>query len=101
MTAMTCLVGNFSDPYQVILTEALLLKANAGVAATWAPTGLSVDAQASILNTEFYKAFFRSGLKPAIGDVARQALSAYKSTGSMPFMMDIYNILGDPALRMK
>jgi hypothetical protein len=101
MTAMTCLVGNFSDPYQVILTEALLLKANAGVAATWAPTGLSVDAQASILNTEFYKAFFSSGQKPAIGDVARKALSAYKNTGSMPFMMDIYNILGDPALRMK
>jgi hypothetical protein len=101
MTAMTCLVGNFSDPVQTILTEALLLKAGGGVVATWAPTGLSDDAEASILNREFYMAFFISGGKPAIGDVVRKALSAYKSQGTMPFMMDIYNILGDPALRMR
>jgi uncharacterized repeat protein (TIGR01451 family) len=101
MTAMTCLVGNFSDPYQIILTEALLLKEGGGVAATWAPTGLSDDAEASILNREFYKALFISGRKPAIGDVVRKALSAYKSQGTMPFMMDIYNILGDPALRIR
>jgi hypothetical protein len=44
---------------------------------------------------------FISGGKPAIGDLVRKALSAYKSTGTMPFMMDIYNILGDPALRMR
>lgn len=101
MTAMTCLVGNFSDPYQIILTEALLLKAGGGVAATWAPTGLSDDAEAAILNREFYNAFFISGVKPAIGDVVRKALAAYKSEGTMPFMMDIYNILGDPALRIR
>jgi uncharacterized repeat protein (TIGR01451 family) len=101
MTAMTCLVGNFSDPYQSTLTEALVLKAGGGVVATWAPTGLSDDAEASILNREFYMAFFISGGKPAIGDVVRKALSAYKSQGTMPFMMDIYNILGDPALRMR
>jgi hypothetical protein len=52
MRAMTCMVGNFSDPYQTILTEALLLKTNGGIAAAWSPTGLSDDAQASILNTK-------------------------------------------------
>ena len=101
MTAMTCLVGNFSDPYQIILSEALLLKADGGVAAAWVPTGLSDDAQASILNREFYKAYFKSAGKTAIGDIVRQALSAYKSKGTLPFMMDIYNILGDPALKIR
>ena len=100
MTAMTCLVGNFSDPYQSILTEALLLKAGGGIVAAWAPTGLSVDSQASLLNRAFYRAFI-SGRKTTLGDVARQALLAYKRKGSLPFMMDIYNILGDPALKMR
>lgn len=100
MTAMTCLVGNFSDPYSIVLAEALLSKSGGGIAAAWAPTGLSDDAQASILNREFYKAFI-SGGKTALGDVVRQALSAYKSKGTLPFLMDVYNILGDPALRIR
>ena len=100
MTAMTCLVGNFSDPYQIILTEALVLKADSGIAAAWAPTGLSDDAEASILNREFYKAFL-SGRNQAIGDVVKKAFSAYQRQGTMPYMIDIYNILGDPALRMR
>lgn len=100
MTAMTCLVGNFSDPYSIVLAEALVSMPGGGVAAAWAPTGLSDDAQASILNREFYMAFI-SGGKAAIGDLVRQALSAYKIKGTLPFMMDIYNILGDPALRIR
>jgi hypothetical protein len=97
---MTCLAGYFVDPYETILTEALLLKPDGGVAAVWAPTGLSDDAQATILNREFYKALISGG--KTIGDAVRQALLAYKgSKGYMPFMMDTYNILGDPALKMR
>jgi uncharacterized repeat protein (TIGR01451 family) len=100
MTAMTCIAGNFSDPYEVVLNEALVLKADGGVAAAWSPTGLSDDSQANILNGAFYDAIFRGG-KQTIGDAVIQALSVYKTKGTMPFMMDIYNILGDPALKIK
>ncbi|MFI5294154.1 MAG: C25 family cysteine peptidase [Thermodesulfovibrionales bacterium] len=100
MTAMTCGLGNFSDPYEDVLTEALLLKSDGGVAAAWSPTGLSDDSQAGILNREFYKAVF-SAKKAVLGDAVLQALSVYKKQGSMPFMMDTYCILGDPALRIR
>jgi hypothetical protein len=100
MTAMTCIMGNFSDPYDDVLSEALLLYNNGGVAATWSPTGLSDNTLAKILNQEFYKAIV-SGGKKVLGDAVLQALSVYKKQGAMPFMMDIYGILGDPALRIR
>jgi hypothetical protein len=100
MTAMTCIMGNFSDPYDDVLSEALLLYTNGGVAATWSPTGLSDDTLAKILNQEFYKAIV-SGGKRALGDAVLQALSVYQIQGASPFMMDIYSILGDPALRIR
>jgi hypothetical protein len=100
MTAMTCGLANFSDPYQDVLGEALLLKPDGGMAATWSATGLSDNAQAGILNREFYKAVL-SGKKAVLGDAVLNALSVYKNQGTMPFMMDIYCILGDPALRMR
>ena len=56
MTAMTCGLANFSDPYEDVLGEALLLKPDGGMAAIWSATGLSDDTQAGILNREFYKA---------------------------------------------
>jgi hypothetical protein len=100
MTAMTCGLNNFSDPYQDVLGEALLLKSDGGVSAAWSATGLSDDAQATILNLEFYKAVF-AGTKAVLGDAVLKALSVYKNQGTMPFMMDIYCILGDPALRLR
>ena len=100
LTAITCGLANFSDPYQDVLSEALLLKPDGGVAAAWSATGLSDDAQAAILNREFYKAVL-SGEKAVLGDAVLQALSVYKNQGTMPFMMDTYCILGDPALRIR
>ena len=101
MTAMTCSVGDYSLPGYTVLAEGLLLKSDGGVAAVWSPTGYSDDAQASILNREFYMATF-SGGKKVLGDAVLQALGVFKTTaGSMPFMMDVYNILGDPALELR
>ena len=100
MTAMTCGLANFGDPYQDVLGKALLLKPDGGTAATWSATGLSDDTKAGILNRGFYRAVL-SGKKPLLGDAVREALSTYKKQGSMLFMMDIYCILGDPALRMR
>jgi len=100
MTAMTCIMGNFSDPYDSVLSEALLLYNHGGVVATWSPTGLSDDTLARILNKEFYNAIV-SGGKKVLGDAVLQALSVYKKQGAMLFMMDIYGILGDPALRIR
>ncbi|HYA31675.1 MAG TPA: C25 family cysteine peptidase, partial [Thermodesulfovibrionales bacterium] len=100
MIAMTCEVGEFAVPGYTSLSEAMVLKGDGGAAAVWSATGLSDDTQAMVLNTEFYKAVFSSG-KKVLGDAILQAFTRYGAVGSMPFMMDIYTILGDPALRIK
>ena len=78
----------------------MLLNAGGGAVAFWSATGLSDNAEAKILNREFYNAVFYSG-KKVLGDVVLQAYKKYMTSGTMPFMMDIYTILGDPALKLK
>lgn len=100
MVAMTCVVGEFAMPGYLTLSESMVLKADGGAAAVWSATGLSDDAQANVLNTEFYKAIFLDG-KKTLGDAVLQAFAKYKTSGSALYMMDTYAILGDPALRIK
>ena len=100
VTAMTCLAGEFAIPGYPTISQGMLLKEGGGAAAFWSATGFSDNAEAKILNWEFYNAVFNNG-KRVLGDAVMQALSQYRMSGSMPFMMDIYTILGDPALRIK
>jgi len=100
VTAITCLAGEFAIPGYPTISQVALLNPAGGAAAFWSATGLSDNAEAHILNREFYNAVFFSG-KRVLGDAVMQALQQYRMTGSMPFMMDIYTILGDPALRIK
>lgn len=100
LPAMTCLVGNFEGAGYTTLSEGLLLKSDGGVAAVWSPTGFSDNSLAADLDHAFYQAI-SSGDKQTLGEAVNQALSAYKFNDFPTFMMDIYNILGDPALRLK
>jgi hypothetical protein len=50
------------------------------------------------------KAFFGAmvpGGNNVLGDVIREALGQYRTTGGDLSMPDIYNLLGDPALRLR
>ncbi|MFA6053974.1 MAG: SdrD B-like domain-containing protein [Thermodesulfovibrionales bacterium] len=100
ITAMTCTAGEFAIPGYPAIGQLMLLKNGGGATAFWSATGLSDNAEAKILNREFYNAVFNSN-KRVLGDAVLQAFSKYKTSGSMPFMMDIYTILGDPALKLK
>ncbi len=100
MTAMTCMVGRFSLPGYDVLGEALLLKADGGAAAVWAPTGFSLNSEAKILDEGFFSSAFQDGEK-VLGEVVLRALEAYGARGDARFMLDIYILLGDPALEMK
>ena len=82
------------------MSELMVLKSGGGAAAFWSSTGLSDNTEASILDREFYNAIF-FGNKHTLGDAVLQAFAKYRTSGSMPFMTDIYTILGDPALRLK
>jgi len=99
-TAMTCVAGQFSAAGFDSLSEVLLLKQGGGVVAAWSPTGLSYNFLAKMLDEEFFGAAFQDGVK-TLGDAVLAALTGYDARGGAPYLIDIYNLLGDPALQMK
>jgi hypothetical protein len=101
LTAFTCVVGRYAIPGYDSFSEEMLLKSNGGAAAVWAPTGASLNSQARQLAAGLFKALFQDQDK-VLGDAVVKALRGYALTyGSEPFIVDIYNLLGDPALEIK
>ena len=100
--ALTCLVGGFAYPDLDCLGEELTLMPDGGFVATWAPTGLSVNSEAVQMNEDLFHAIFEENAE-RLGDAVKMALERYNSRGSLPypFMLRIYNLLGDPALALK
>ena len=97
--AFTCYVGNGSNPGTDSLTEALLWSQSGGIVAAVAPMGLSDAGQAHTLNLSLVDSLF--GVTPVLGDAtiaAKANLAMHKGSRSM---LDTYQVLGDPALRVK
>jgi hypothetical protein len=99
-TLMTCLAGRFSIPGYDAIGEELVRRDGGGAVAVWAPTGLSLNAQARILDEAFFSATFQQGER-ILGQAVLSALREYASHGKEIYLLDIYNLLGDPALEMK
>ena len=99
ITAMTCSVGNYAIQGYDSLSEALVLKDNGGAVAVWAPTGLSYNSLSKILDEAFFNDAFGNN-EALLGDAILNAYQAYNAHGGSVFVMDIYNLQGDPALKM-
>lgn len=100
VTAMTCLAGRFAIPGFDSLGEQLVLHHAGGSIATWAPTGLSLNRLAVILDEEFFHAVFSDKTK-ILGNAVLKALEGYAFSNNASYILDIYTLLGDPALRMR
>jgi uncharacterized repeat protein (TIGR01451 family) len=100
LAAMTCTVGNFALPGYDSLSEALVTKDRGGAVAVWAPTGLSINSEAVLLDEAFLMSTF-TGRKQTLGDVVLKALEKGSINGVSDYILDIYNIIGDPALKLK
>ncbi|MDY6990740.1 MAG: C25 family cysteine peptidase, partial [Thermodesulfobacteriota bacterium] len=100
VAAFTCMVGQFSIPGYDALAEELVLKDGGGAVAVWAPTGLSDNYWARILDEEFFRAAFEEGEK-IVGASMLRAMEAYYSRGGTASMLDVYTLLGDPALELR
>jgi hypothetical protein len=100
MTAMTCVVARFEIPGYDTLSEALLLKGNGGAAAVWAPTGASLNYLAVKLAAGFFQAAFQ-GQETVLGKALLKTMADYAAAGGLRFMLNIYTLLGDPALEIK
>ncbi|MBA4372834.1 MAG: hypothetical protein C0402_08205 [Thermodesulfovibrio sp.] len=104
LTAMTCMTGQFAVPGYDSLSEVLLLHQNGGAVAVWAPSGQSYNALSATLNRAFYASAFRDD-RAVLGDSVLKAFRDYGGvygTGTTTrFMLDMYNLQGDPALRIR
>ena len=95
LTAMSCLIGNFAVPGYDGLAEQLLLHNNGGSIASWSATGLSFDHRSKALGEGFYQALPNAA---RLGDAIREAMESYPEAES--HLLHIYNLLGDPALKL-
>jgi hypothetical protein len=100
VAAMTCVAGQFAIPGYDCLSESLILKPGGGAVAVWAPTGLSNSAEAKILDMEFFRATFTDE-SSTLGQAVLSALEGYGRRGKEMYLLDIYTLIGDPALEMK
>jgi hypothetical protein len=97
VTAMTCTVNRFAVPGVSSLGELLVKSPDGGAAAVWGPSGLSVHSEARQLAETFYRRATDPG-GGRLGDWILQAMKDFGAMGGEEGMLDIYNLLGDPAL---
>ena len=101
LTAFTCLVGNSTLPGYPTLGERLLLAPGGGAAAVWAPSGMSENDLAEPLARAFYAALFTGRRVERLGDAVAIARHVYRAGDRPAYMPAIYNLLGDPAMRVR
>jgi hypothetical protein len=94
---LTCVAGRFELPGFTSLGEALLLNREGGIAGGMFPSGAGMHADSMRLGTEFYKAALR-GQGMTAGQALLAAMKSYLLLGGSPYLLNIYNWIGDPAL---
>ena len=100
LTAMTCTVNRFAVPGVPSLGEALVKSPSGGAAAVFGPSGLA-DSEASRRLAEiFYRRTADLG-EMRLGDLILRSFAEMRTQGGDESLLDIYNLLGDPALRLR
>jgi hypothetical protein len=100
LMTMNCLNGLFHFPAMNSLAEELVKAQGRGAIAAFSPSGLSLDEPAH----RYHKAVLEeilSGRHERLGDAILAAQEDYAASGSFPEMLTIYQLLGDPALRIR
>lgn len=100
ITLMTCLAGRFEYPGFGSLAEAMVMRSDGGAVAVWSSSGMSENDEAVEMAARLYETIF-AGDRETIGMCVLKAIEEYRQSGGERFMSDIYNLLGDPALRLK
>ena len=101
VTAFSRLAGQFTFQGIESVAETLLLLPDRGAAAVWSPVGLSFNPQAWLLSEGFYNATFTDG-ELILGEAILSAQRHYaQAAGSERYLLNVYNLLGDPATVMK
>lgn len=98
--AMTCSAGRFDMFSTDILAEGLLLHAEGGAVAVWAPSGWSMNDDAVRVGGFFIDRISRTTHR-RLGDAVREALQRFsRPASSDPVVPAHFVLLGDPALEL-
>jgi hypothetical protein len=99
LAALTCTVNRFSVPGVPSLGETLVLAPAGGAAAVIAPSGLAHHQQSLALG-ELLAQRLALASSPRIGDLLLDGLTEFLARGGDAALVDLYNLLGDPATHL-
>ena len=100
LLTLDCLNGYFVAPSYDSLAESLVKAEGRGAIAAFSPSGLSLDGPAH----QYHRALMQeltSGRHERLGDALAAAQQAYAQSGLMPELLSIYQLLGDPAMKIR
>lgn len=99
MAAMTCIAGRFEIPGFTTLGKKLLFMESGGINGLWSATGYSYNTIAVQLESHLISEALRYKKQIVIGNAINHALKQqYTDMNGYDEMLDIYNLLGDPAM---
>jgi hypothetical protein len=96
---MACLSGNFADPTVTGIEVMMLGWTAGGSVAGWGATGFGVATGHDQLHRGFYLAVFNSGVR-TLGLATAAGKQNLWNSGRNLELMDTFDLLGDPALRI-
>lgn len=100
MSAATCVVGDYAEPGYRSLGVLLALQGDGGMAAVFSPTGLSFNSDGATLDAWLFESLFGGGAE-RVGDAIRAALAQFAVGGCPRYVLETYNLLGDPAMELR
>jgi hypothetical protein len=100
LSALTCSVNRFDVPGVTPLGALLAIQPGGGAIAVWSSSGLSLHPEAKALGQMFgYALANPANLR--LGDAVQEALQRYAAIPGMSETIDLYTVLGDPAILLK
>ena len=98
--AWSCFIGYFDNPFTPSLGEALFRTPGVGSIGTFGSSGRAWVGGGFFFNVAFYEAIFNDGER-RLGEIARKSkIGLVRKTGGYFDMVQNYNLVGDPAMRL-
>ncbi|XCN73970.1 MAG: SdrD B-like domain-containing protein [Candidatus Electrothrix aestuarii] len=96
MVSMSCSAASYGYPAMDSLGEAAVLQAGGSAVGFFGASGTSLNNMTDVMAEGFYTSLFEPG-NQRLGDAVKQAKKHYGQQGVHLELLNIYNLLGDPA----